>query len=81
MLNLKEHDMNDGNFATFERIGWNATYNLQQRNSNDPSVVDMPVDCSGEAEPHDSGCDCDECVDAAEKAHDEYIDLRVSDGE
>ena len=43
--------------------------------------IDIPCDASGEAEPHDPGCDCDACVTAAEAQQDEHIHLRIADGD
>jgi len=42
---------------------------------------DLPVDDSGEAEPHDSRCDCLSCAQAAEDERDELEHLRIADGD
>ena len=41
--------------------------------------ADIPCDDSGEAEPHDAGCDCDDCVTAAEAQQDDYTEARIHD--
>lgn len=45
----------------------------------DYCAPDLPVDDSGEAEPHDPLCDCDECLERAETLRDDYEQARIHD--